>query len=174
VAGGYIAPDGRPSQAKGIGKTAKRHDLEKPKTPGIGGPATGPTDLQQGDVQRLEQAQRVAPITQQGPARPPTGGAQTQQPPTRAQVPADAIDYLGGRLKKGTLPAMGGGQGIERVDISQWMPLLKELARNPQRSGPLAAALVSQLSNFASSPAVGRVRVVDEPAIEKAVRTAYS
>ena len=54
--GGKIAPDGRRPQAPGVGKNAKRHDLERPATPGLSN-----SDLQQGDVQRLEQAQRTAP-----------------------------------------------------------------------------------------------------------------
>ena len=44
-AGGVVKPDGRPPQAKGVGKTARRHDLEAPATPGITG-----TDLQDGEV----------------------------------------------------------------------------------------------------------------------------
>ena len=52
--GGRVPPDGRPPVAPGVGKTARRHDLEAQPTPGLSDPS-----IQQGDVQRLEQAQQV-------------------------------------------------------------------------------------------------------------------
>ena len=56
--GGRIAPDGRQSQAPGVGKNSVRSDLSQPaKTPGLAG-----SDLQQGDVQALERGQKIAPI----------------------------------------------------------------------------------------------------------------
>lgn len=156
--GGRRAPDGRAPVAPGVGETARRHDLEAPKTPGLGGPATGPTDLQQGDVQRLEAASAIPPK-----AMPGTGGDAQQG---EVEVP-DAIDFIGGRFGGGQTSNV---QGQEPVDMSQWMPLLRQLARSPGTSGPLSTALVQQLSNFANTPASGRVRVVDENAIQEAVR----
>jgi hypothetical protein len=168
-AGGPVAPDGRQPKPKGVGKTAKRHDLEAPKTPGIGSPDRGPTDLQQGDVQRLEAAKKAVPATR---PKQPTGAArESSAASNRAnlEIP-DAIDFAGQR-KGQNLGAQG--QGQEPVDMSQWLPLIQALASTPRRSGPLATALLQQLSNVMQTPSAGRVRVVDENAIQTAIEASY-
>ncbi len=157
---GHVAPDGRPAQAKGIGKTAKRHDLEQPKTPGLAG-----SDLQQGDVQKLEQGQKVAPIPNQKPQAKAAPGSNAQGQ-SGVEVP-DAIDFLGKRFGGGNA---GNNPGTESIDLTAWMPLLRRIARNPGKSGPLATALVQALSNFSQTPAAGRVRVMDENAITQSIR----
>jgi hypothetical protein len=81
------------------------------------------------------------------------------------QDPADAIDYLSRRIKKG-LPS---GSGNAKLDLSNWTPLLKQLLRNPHRSGPLANALIAQLGNYMNAPAAANVRIADENAIQRAV-----
>ena len=169
--GGSRAPDGRPPVAPGVGKTARRHDLEKPKTPGIGGPATGPTDLQQGDVQRLEQAEKAVPATR---GQQPTGGKQADTNVRSTgggiEVP-DAIDFAGQRTGQ-NIGAQG--QGGLVLDRAQWLPLLQEIAKHPKRSGPLAAALLAQLSNISDTPSAGRVGVIDENAIQDAILRSVS
>src|SRR5690606_16933027 len=73
--GGRIPPDGRPTQAPGVGKNSKRHDLERRNVPFLHG-----SDLQVGDVQAMEQGQRIAPKQTQAPAAPPSrGGGSGQQ-----------------------------------------------------------------------------------------------
>ncbi len=152
----------RQPQAPGVGKTAKRHDLETPATPGL-----TDSDLQQGDVQRLESAQQIAPIKKGGA---PSGGKQADQQVRGTaggiEVP-DAIDFAGKRTGQ-NIGAQG--QNQEVLDMSQWLPLLQQIARHPRRSGPLATALIAQLSNITNTPSAGRVRVVDENAIQEAIR----
>jgi hypothetical protein len=166
--GGRREPDGRQAQAKGIGKTAKRHDLEEPRTV----PRLSGSDLQSGDVQRLEAAQQVAPIPQRAPSQTSTGttGPVQQQNRAELEVP-DAIDFAGERAGE-NIGALG--QGSEPLDMSQWLPFLRALASNPKRSGPLATALLQQLSNANNTPGAGRVRVVDENAIQAAIERSYS
>ncbi len=161
----HVEPDGRQAQAPGVGRTAKRHDLEAPKTPGLKN-----SDLQQGDVQRLEQAQQAVPIKR---GDRPTGGSGAREGrESRTQddleIP-DAIEFAGKRTHQSF-----GGQASETLDGAQWLPLLQEIARNPNRSGPLATALLTQISNITNTPSAGRVRVVDENAIQEAVSRSVS
>ena len=150
----------RQPQAPGVGKTAKRHDLKTPATPGL-----TDSDLQQGDVQRLEAAQKVAPIKK---GKTSSGGKQADQRVRGTaggiEVP-DAIDFAGQRRGQ----EIGSGQSGEVLDMSQWLPLLQQLARLPKKSGPLGTALLAQLSNITNTPSAGRVRVVDENAIQDAI-----
>jgi len=95
--GGKIPNQGNPPAAKGVGKNSKRHDLERQATPGLHG-----SDLQQGDIKKLEQGQRIAPIRTQAPAAPkgqsgqPGGQTRKAQSGGPMQVP-DAIEFLGGK-----------------------------------------------------------------------------
>ena len=161
--GGKREPDGRQAQAKGIGKNAKRHDLEQPRSV----PPLQGSDLQSGDVQRLEAAQKTAPI-----AKPQTSAGATGSSPSQGsgdiEVP-DAIDFAGSRTGQDF-----GGQANALLDGTQWMPLLQEIARNPNRSGPLATALLTQLANITNTPSAGRVQVVDENAIQEAISRSVS
>ncbi len=156
-AGGQIAPDGRPPQAKGVGKTAKRHDLEAPATPGFHG-----TDLQQGDVQMLEQSQRIAPRPKkvqpsgQAPARPQRSGAQRGSGQFSMQVP-DPIELAGSRIG-GNIPTPGAGR---TVDPSAWVPFLQAIATSPNAGGALTSGLVDMLSQYVRRPVVSEAQVVD-------------
>lgn len=157
--GGRIAPDGRPAQAPGVGRNAKRHDLERPKTPGL-----HDSDLQQGDVQALEQGQRIVPVTRQQPARPqPKGGTQrrTQARPQASGDTPDPIDFLGQRLKG----SLASPPLIPRSDAGasghQWLPLLQRLATAPGASGLLAQAYITQLSNALNRPLTHEIRLID-------------
>ena len=62
--GGYRKPT-KPAATSGPGKFSKRTDGQAVQTPGLAG-----TDLQYGDVQRLEAAQKIAPLPA-GVDRPP-------------------------------------------------------------------------------------------------------
>ncbi len=164
--GGAREPDGRPAQAPGVGKTAKRHDLEKPRTV----PPLSGSDLQSGDVQRLQQAQKVAPIKKGNRASKGGGATTEQRQQSDVEIP-DAIDFAGERSGQGIGST---NQAPEPLDRTQWLPLLQALARNPKRSGPLATALLAQLSNITNTPSAGRVRVVDENAIQEAIMRSVS
>ncbi len=139
--GGRIPPDGRPAQAKGVGKNAKRHDLERPATPGLHG-----SDLQKGDVQAMEQGQRVAPpgTQQRGQTPAPSGGGQ-QQPQRQAggvTVP-DPIDFLA--KKNG--PEFNRPKATRDLHNSRavaWLPLIRQLATGPGASPALVNAFINQ------------------------------
>jgi len=159
--GGVIAPDGRPSQAPGVGATAKRHDLEG--TPGLSN-----SSLQQGDVQMLEEGQqslkqKQAPATGgKAPAPAAKGGAKGPM-----QVP-DAIDFIAGR-QGGTLDANLIGSANQSLDVARWRPLLEELARDPGSSGPITTMLLSQLGNMNRQPSTAAVDIIDMNAVDDAV-----
>ena len=140
--GGRLPPDGRPPQAKGQGKNAKRHDLERPKTPGLHG-----SDLQSGDVQAMENGQRIAPATTQGPAvqgRPAQSQAsQSVNPASRGTEVPDAIEFLGQRSQGTQVPTTTQGAGGDRFET--WRPLLERLVVGPGSSGHLAKAYIEQM-----------------------------
>lgn len=138
--GGRIPPDGRPPQAKGVGKNAKRHDLER--APNVGG-----SDLQYGDRKRFEQGMKVAPIQQQPRGQTPEIARQTMtrdgvHEMSSMQLP-DAIDFLS--QKNGsdfTLP-----ERRRQVDSSKaltWLPILRRLASGPGASSALVNAFINQ------------------------------
>lgn len=144
--GGRIAPDGRPPQAKGVGKNAKRHDLERQKTPGL-----HDSDLQQGDVQALENGQRIAPASTQQPAvgggAPPQQAQQPQPQQQRAggmpiEVP-DAIDFLAEQNGPDFNPPRIQRQ-IDESKALTWLPILRQLAAGPGASPALVTAFINQ------------------------------
>lgn len=162
--GGRIPSDGRPPQAPGVGKTAKRHDLEAPATPGL-----HDSDLQQGEVSQLENAQRVAPIGKrtQPAASPPAPQQQGAPTGTAPEVP-DPIAFASGKIGGGRIAPFE--DASEPLDAQKWRPLLEEIARNPQVSGPLTTSIMNQLSNFSNSANTAGVDVIDMRAADEAVR----
>lgn len=170
--GGIIAPDGRRPQAPGVGKSAKRHDLERPATPGLSN-----SDLQQGDVQRLEQAQRTAPRA---------GGGKTVQAPAQGGKPAkrrqgaqrgsgqfsmatpDPIEMAAGRIG-GQSPSEGGDTRGVVGDSRMWMPLMQFMAAAPNSSGPIAQGLIEMYSEYRRNPVVSKVNVIDMNELDRAL-----
>lgn len=84
--GGYRAPRDRTPRVSGPGKAARRTDNQPVSVPNVG----DSEDLMHGDRQRLEQSQRMAPLTRarspqvQAPApgaSPSPGGGSAQLPP---------------------------------------------------------------------------------------------
>lgn len=163
--GGRIAPDGRQPRPPGVGKTARRHDLEAQPTPGLHN-----SDLQQGDVSMLENGQRVAPRPKksQPSAAPQSRGKAParQQAPGPMQVP-DPIEFASQRVGGG-VPAPN-EQG-EIFDAERWRPLMAAIARNPLASGPLTTTLMTQLSNMSRQVNTASVQVIDQNAADEAVR----
>ena len=154
--GGRIAPDGRPARAPGVGKNAKRHDLEAPATPGLHG-----SDLQQGDVQMLEQGQKVAPRPKknQAAAAPKSrdGGRRQENGTAQMEVP-DPINFAAGKVG-GQMPTPG--PPMRQVDAAAWRPLAERMAYSPNSGGTLAATLAESLAQFVRRPIVSEVSFVD-------------
>lgn len=166
--GGRIPAQGRPPQAPGVGKDAKRHDLEKPKTPGYHG-----SDLQQGDVQAMEQGQRIAPATVQKPARgssaPPQQTTPAQAGPP-VQVP-DAIDFLGDPKRNGQ--AFNAPQPRRQIDSSKaltWLPIIRRLAEGPGASSALVSAFINQARNMQAAGGQ-QATVIDMNAIDSGIQS---
>lgn len=137
--GGRIPNQGNPPAAKGIGKNAKRHDLETPSTPGL-----ADSDLQQGDVGMLEQGQRTAPIKRQANAVPQRG----QRPPEgkRSKIVSEnpsTGDIITSRLG-GTLP-LTGNQGVpdpQKQGLQNaWVSMFNSLSKHPHMSPLLKARM---------------------------------
>ncbi len=160
--GGKRAPDGRPPQAPGVGKTARRHDLER--TPGAS------SDIPSGEVGQTQEGIKTAPIAPGKNSAGTTGPVQTENR-GKLEIP-DAIDFAGKRAGQG-IGLTGSGEQ-EPLDMDQWLPLLRALGAKPKRSGPLAAALLQQLANANNTPGAGRVRVIDENQIQAAIETSYA
>ena len=128
--------------APGVGKNSRRHDLETRTTPYL-----HDSDLQQGDVQAMEQGQRIAPKKTQQPAAPAPvsrgSGTTADRSGTGTTGVPDAIDFLAGRSNGEVgIPATGYVAGSSRA--TTWLPILQQLATGPGSSGVLGAALIDQ------------------------------
>ena len=166
--GGRIPPDNRPTQAPGVGKNAKRHDLERRSTPFLHG-----SDLQQGDVQAMEQGQRIAPLrTQQPAAGAPAQGGQAQQgAPQGGQMQTpDPIQFIAQQQQARGLPQEQGQTSLpqRRVDVSGWTPIAARIANSPSASGSLRQAFLHQFSALSRRPYVPDVYVIDMNALDGA------
>ena len=117
---GYVAPDGRPPQAPGVGKNSKRHDLEAPATPGVRN-----SDMRQGDRQMLEAGQKVAPRPKKSAPRGSAGGGAPAAGGGGMQVP-DAIEFAAGRMGGKSASA---GPPVRQVDTAAWRPLVERIRK---------------------------------------------
>jgi len=164
--GGRIPSDGRPPKAPAVGAQARRHDLERPATPGLSG-----SDLQQGDVQKLEQGQRVAPIQRSNPARGATVQGTPQGGGGVLNVP-DPIQFAQKRLSN-TL----GGDPVPLstgVDPTPWLPFLTAMATHPNAGSKLTQAYVTQLSNMVNRPGHTRQVELSMAELDESVRESIS
>jgi hypothetical protein len=127
-----------------VGKNSKRHDLERQKTPGL-----HDSDLQQGDVQALEQGQRIAPVQTQAPAVAPRGaatrGTQAQAAP---QIdPNNPMSIVEARLG-GTIPQDANSTGILNAkgkrNADRWLGFFTMLSNHPTASQVTRSAARAQ------------------------------
>jgi len=135
-----------PIQAKGVGKDAKRHDLDG--TPGL----SAGSSLEQGDVQQLEAGQQAVDNTQ---------GAQSVSlapPPVAPQSPGadpfaapDPVEFAGNKIG-GSLVGAGTGLLEEKISFTNWLPLLRRLSVSPTSSGLLQRAFVERMSQEMNRP----------------------
>ncbi len=149
----------RQPQAPGVGKTAVRSDLETPATPGL-----TDSDLQQGDVQRLEQAVQAVPTT-----RGKAIGAASQSSKPRRQSSAqetspDPIDFIGDR--SGGKAFAPGSNTVPMVDIQPWLPLIKRVATSPGAGGAVGAALVRLLTTKKNMPVNPQITILDRQELD--------
>lgn len=164
--GGRIPPDNRPAQAPGVGKQAKRHDLERQAVPNV----SGSSDLQYGDRQMLEQAVGQAGQGKQvQPRSNPAarGQARPQRQPGTMQAP-DPIEFMGSRFKGQNF---GPPQGVAMttMDISPWTPLMKEIANRPNAGGTLQQAFIRQMGNLMRRPLQPDLTMIDLNDLDAAV-----
>jgi hypothetical protein len=167
--GGRIPPDNRPVQAKGVGRNSKRHDLERRTTPFLHG-----SDLQVGDVQAMEQGQRIAPKKTQQPARPAPAGGGGQ--PTATTSPAtipDAIDFISGIAGGGSLTPPPAG-ATPSYNLEKWLRYATHLVNGPGSSGLLAGAYINQMRQLRRSPQNSGVEIVNLQDVDAALAAALN
>lgn len=139
-----MAVQNSPTQAPGIGKNSKRHDLQG--TPGL----SQGSDLQYGDVKRLEAGQktvaamnRPAPVAGASPV-PTQGGAPMQVP--------DPVSFATQKLgsARPALPT----ESTEVLDLTGYLPLVRQLATS-DASPLLKKAYINMLRNARQAPING-------------------
>ena len=155
--GGSRAPDGRQAQAPGIGKDSVRSDLALPATPGLAG-----SDLQQGDVQDLEDAQRIAPRAG-APNVPRQVSKPRRQTDSQIQAP-DPIDFIGGR--DGGQPVGEPDGSVPLIDPTPWLPFIQTVATAPGSGGAVANALVKILTTTRDMPMNPQYSVLDRQELD--------
>ena len=161
--GGRIAPDGRSPKPKGVGKRARRHDLERPKTPGL-----SDSSLQQGDVQALERGQSISPLPKQN-----QGAAQNRRPskqPGRrtrqdGSSSPDPLTFLSERLQGSRVP--GAESSRVQTDMNAMLPLLERLATATGASGLIAQAYITQLANAGVDQGLVRTPLISMQDVER-------
>ncbi len=161
--GGVIPADGRPTKAKGVGKNAKRHDLEGPATPGLGG------DLQYGEVGDAEAAARTIGKKVQRPASGQTEAPRSQPAPAGggAMQTPDPGEFIRGRLKNTLQGGVSPTPQAEPIDPTPWLPLIEKIATAPNAGGILGAAYVEALSRATMNQP--RVYTLDMNELDKRV-----
>jgi hypothetical protein len=160
---------GRPVSAPGVGQNSKRSDLETRTVPFL-----HDSDLQQGDVQALEQGQRIAPAQVQQPAvqgQSPQGGNGGTAPQGTGEIP-DAIDFLSG--------IAGGGGGVNppsaglapSPNLDMWVKFARRLVNGPGSSGLLAGAYINQVRQLIRSPQNASSVLIDLNDLDDALEVA--
>lgn len=159
----------RPASAPGVGRNSKRHDLERRSTPFL-----HDSDLQQGDVQALEQGQRIAPKQTQRPAAPaaPQGSGSTTGGTTAdaTSIP-DAIDFLSNVIGGGALGEPQPGVAAN-PNADKWLRFARHLVNGPGSSGLLAGAYINQMRQLMRSPQTVNVEVIDLRDVDEALAAA--
>jgi hypothetical protein len=156
-----------PIQAKGVGKDAKRHDLDG--TPGL----SDGSSLNQGDVQQLEAGQKVVQDTQQtqvAKAAQSAGIPLPQAPAETAVAAPDPVDFAIQKAGGGLTVPDGSLSGI---NTAQWLPLTERLASQTQSSSMLRRAFVNMLSRIQSEPFAGSTEVVNKRELDRQVNDAF-
>jgi len=119
------------------------------------------SDLQYGDVQKLEQGQKAVKNT--------LNQAPNQQAPASASFgvpnPVDfATQKVGGSLD-------GAGQEIIDVpDFKRWLPMMQRLASSPTASGILQRAYIARLSKEMNRPLGGSAAVIRQRDFDRRLR----
>ena len=137
-------------RAKGIGKSAVRHDLD-------GTPGLQDSDLVQGEVSEFEQGQKSVQDTRSVSAVP-AQQAPAAQSTNPMQVP-DPVEFAMSKLGGGNLQEAG-QEVLEKRDFSRWLPLLRRLAVSPTASGLLQRAYVERISTEMNRPMGGSATVI--------------
>jgi len=143
--GGRMPPEqtGRAPQAPGVGAHAKRHDLETRSVPYLHG-----SDLQQGDVSRLQEAQSIlGPRTQQS-ANPtaPSSAPRRSTVPQQAGVP-DPIEFFAGRRNENATGIQLQGE----FQMADWLPYAEKALNGATSSSMLRRLFIRQLRNVQTS-----------------------
>jgi|GEM_PF-4351300 len=161
--GGRIPPDGRPPQAPGIGRNAKRHDLETPRLQG--------SDLQYGEIQEVQEGQRqIRAVTEQPPAAPQppaSGGQPAPQGGGGIAVPEPisfAAQKIGGTLTPQPPPKVARG-----VNTRVWSTVYADLLSTGKASSKLKTALLQRVGEMMQAPYVPKPRILDMDDADAAV-----
>ena len=149
-------------RAKGVGKNAKRHDLD-------GTPGLHVSSLQQGDVKKFENGQEQVANTRgsqvlptQAQQAPQGGGLPAQERPMEIPDPVTlASKKIGGNLQG------AGTATLERKQFDRWLPLLRRLSQSPTSSGILQRAYLARMTAEMARPTGGSATVIRQRDFDK-------
>lgn len=160
-----MAVQNSPIRNKGVGKDSKRHDLDG--TPGLSG-----SDLQYGDIQKMEAGQRAVQNTRQMASG---GGSAAPQPPQGGSAPLSAPDPLSfAKQKLGRGQAAVPTQQFNNIDLGPWMPLAEKIATSKGASPMLKMAYLRMLDELNRQPIQPVApQIVDVQALDRAVEEAF-
>lgn len=169
--GGRQAPDNRPPEVSGVGKNSKRTDMERRTVPFL-----HDSDLQQGDVQAMENGQRIAPKQTQRPAAPaPARGSGTpgQTSTGTADIP-DAIDFISGIAGGGNGVNPPQGAGVPSANMDMWVRFASHMVNSPGSSGLLAGAYINQIRQLRRTPQIAESVLINLADVDDALEAALN
>ena len=140
-------------QAKGVGKDSKRHDLDG--TPGL----SPGSSLISGQVQEFEAGQKAVQNTQRAQS-PRAAQVTPPSPPAGDQFSApDPVTFAAQKVG-GNLAGAGTAKLEEKLDWSNWLPILRRLATSPTSSGLLQRAFVERMTHEMNKATGTRVALI--------------
>lgn len=148
-------------RAKGVGRDAKRHDLDG--TPGL----SEGSSLQQGEVGQLEAGQKAVSDTQSAQV---AGAALPQQAPSAPVTAPDPIGFAKGKIGGDLRVPV---EELSRINTAQWIPMIEKMARSNSASPLLRRAYVNMLARLQNEPFSGSTAVVNKRELDRQVQNRF-
>lgn len=155
-------------RAKGVGKDAKRHDLDAGRSP-AGTPGLSNSSLQYGDVSKFEKGQQAVENTQRRQTAAPVTPGPTAPGVGAVEVAPDPVQFA--RTKLAGSAAEGfADRRLRTTDRKNWIPFMKRLASDPTASGILQRAYIDRIGRELRTPLGGQPQVLRQRDMDSRLR----
>ena len=153
---------------KGVGKDAKRHDLDAVRSP-AGTPGLSNSSLQYGDVSKLERGQQLIENTQPRQTSAPVAPAPVDPGVQGVEVAPDPVSFAKQKLA-GSAAEGFADRRLRTTDRKGWLPFMKRLASDPTASGILQRAYIERIGRELRTPTGGQAQVLRQRDMDSRLR----